>query len=159
MILRLGCLLVLVPVLELVILIRIGQEIGVWPTIGLVVGTGLLGVLLARREGVRVLRAIQLELSAGRLPTEALLEGAAVLLGGALLVMPGILTDLAGLVLLLPTTRRLFSAWVRSRMAGALERGTLHIGVWGPGPHPSAESDPHRGVSGSEGRKGEIIQE
>jgi UPF0716 protein FxsA len=157
MIFRLACLFALVPLLELVILIQIGQAVGLWPTLGLVLATGLLGALLARREGTRVLRTIQAELTAGRLPTQALMDGAAVLVGAVLLLTPGIVTDLAGLGLLLPATRRLFSGWVRSRMARAMERGTLRVSIWGGPPYGVANAPGARG--GPEQRKGEIIQE
>lgn len=158
MIFRLGCLFVLIPLLELVILIRIGQGVGLLPTVALVAGTGFVGAFLARREGLRVIRAIQGELAAGKLPTRSLLHAAAVLVGGALLLTPGIVTDLAGLGLLLPPTRRLFSSWVRSRMARALEHGTLRVAVWEPGGRrPGADPGPPDSATGP--RRGEIIQE
>lgn len=127
---RLGCLFVLVPVTELALLIWMGREMGVWPTLSLVVGTGFLGAALARREGMRTLIAIQQELAEGRLPTRSLLAGGAVLVGGAFLLTPGVLTDLAGFLLLFSPTRALVFRWVQRRMKTALTRGTLQTSVW-----------------------------
>jgi UPF0716 protein FxsA len=156
---RLGCLFILVPLVELAILIRIGQGIGLGPTLILVVATGLVGAFLARREGVRVLTAIQLDIAAGRLPARSLLDGAAVLIGGALLLTPGIVTDLAGLGLLLPVSRHLLSSWVQARMARALRRGTLRVGIWAPRGYTSSGPLPDAREDGVDGRSGEIVQE
>ena len=87
----------LVPLAELGLLIWMGQAMGFWPTIALVAGTGILGAALARREGTRALTNVQHELARGRVPARALMSGAAVLVGGALLVTPGVLTDAFGI--------------------------------------------------------------
>src|SRR5687767_3606742 len=79
-----------VPILELILLIQIGQVLGVLPTVALVLLTGVAGAALARMEGLRVLRQFQQELAAGRMPGQAMLDGASVLLGGALLLTPGV---------------------------------------------------------------------
>ena len=128
---RLSTLFVLVPLLELILLIRLGEWIGFLPTVLLVVGTGILGAFLIRREGLRALLAIQLELARGRLPTRVLLDGAAVLVAGAFLMTPGVLTDLAGFFLLLPPTRTLVAGWVQTRLAVAVARGTVRFATWG----------------------------
>lgn len=116
---RLALLFIVVPVLELVILIRLGQYVGLWPTVALVLGTGFVGAALARLEGMRVLMQFQRELAAGRIPTQAMLDGLSVMVGGALLLTPGVLTDLAGLTLLFPPTRR----WIQRRVLKSIERG------------------------------------
>jgi UPF0716 protein FxsA len=130
---RLALLFVLVPILELMLLIRIGEWVGLWPTLALVVLTGATGAALARAEGLRVFWQFQRELAQGRLPGKALQDGIAVLVGGAFLVTPGILTDLAGLSLLFPPTRR----WIQARARAALERrireGAVRFTVVGPG--------------------------
>lgn len=118
MLARLAFLFVAVPLLELVILVKLGQVVGLWPTLALVLGTGVLGASLARREGLRTWMAVQRELAAGRMPGSQLLDALAVLVGGAFLLTPGLLTDVAGLLLLLPPTRR----WVRGRVRLWLER-------------------------------------
>jgi len=130
---RLGLLFVLVPILELMLLIRIGEWVGLWPTLALVVLTGATGAALARAEGLRVLWQFRSELERGRLPGRALQDGIAVLVGGAFLVTPGILTDLAGLTLLFPPTRRWIQARVRASLERRIREGTIHLTVMGPG--------------------------
>jgi UPF0716 protein FxsA len=124
---RLALLFVLVPVIELVLLIRMGQLIGFWPTLAFVLLTGWAGAALARMEGLRVLARFQQELAMGRVPGQAILDGAAVLVGGALLLAPGILTDLAGLALLFPPTRRLVQRWVRRRLEKGITDGSIRV--------------------------------
>jgi UPF0716 protein FxsA len=131
LLLRFGCLFVLVPLAELALLIWIGRWVGLVPTLGLVLTTGLLGAALARREGLRALTAVQSELAAGRLPGRSLMVGAAVLVGGAFLVTPGILTDIAGLLLLFPPSREIVFRWVRRRLERAVSDGTLRVARWG----------------------------
>jgi UPF0716 protein FxsA len=103
----------LVPIVDLWLLLRIGGRLGLVPTVALVVGTGLLGAWLARREGARVLQGWRRAMADGRLPEEGVLSGALVLAGGVLLVTPGVLTDVAGLALLLPPTRRVAADGLR----------------------------------------------
>jgi len=130
---RLALLFVVVPILELVLLVQLGQIVGLLPTLALVVLTGVTGAALARAEGLRVLWAFQKELASGRLPGQALQDGIAVLVGGAFLLTPGVLTDFAGFALLFPLTRH----WVQRRVRGWLERrikeGTVRVMVGGPG--------------------------
>jgi UPF0716 protein FxsA len=129
---RLALLFVLVPLAELALLVRLGQFLGLWPTLGLVVATGFAGAALARAEGLRAVRRVQAELAEGRVPGTALLDGLGILVGGALLLTPGLLTDVAGFLLLLPPTRR----WLRGRVQRALERrvesGDLRVFVLDP---------------------------
>ena len=96
---RLLLLFILVPAVELVLLIEIGSRIGTLATLALIVGTGALGAILARRQGLRTIRQIQRELEAGRLPTDSLMDGVLILVAAALLVTPGILTDAAPVLL------------------------------------------------------------
>lgn len=94
-----------VPAVELVLLARIGTAIGWFSTVLLIITTGFVGAGLARAQGFEVLRKIQFETAAGRVPTDALLDGAMVLFAGALLLTPGILTDAVGFSLLFPLVR------------------------------------------------------
>jgi UPF0716 protein FxsA len=130
---RLGLLFVLVPLLELILLVRLGDVIGLWPTLGLVVFTGVTGAALARAEGLRVLFQFQRELAQGRLPGQALQDAIAVLVGGAFLLTPGVLTDLAGFALLLPPTRRWIQKWVRRGLQARLTSGAIQVVSMGPG--------------------------
>ncbi len=103
---RLLLVFILVPLLDLVLLLRIGQMLTFWPTLGLVIVTGIVGATLAKRQGLRTLARIQSELESGRLPTGELAEGVLILLAGAVLVTPGFMTDLFGLALLIRPFRR-----------------------------------------------------
>ncbi|RJX28287.1 MAG: FxsA family protein [Dethiobacter sp.] len=105
MLVKLLFLFTVIPLLELWLLIEVGRIIGTWLTISIVALTGFLGVLLARSQGVRVLFNMRAELRQGRLPTDELLNGVCILVGGAFLLTPGLLTDLFGFSLLIPLTR------------------------------------------------------
>ena len=96
-----------------------GRYVGLLPTVALVVTTGVVGAYLARLEGFRVLLGARKEVASGRMPTQSLMNGVCILIGGALLLTPGILTDFVGFSLLLPFTR---GFWTR-RLRAALERG------------------------------------
>lgn len=130
---RLALLFVIVPVVELMLLIELGQLVGLLPTFMLVMFTGVAGAWLARAEGLRVLFQFQKELASGRLPGQAMLDGIAVLVGGAFLVTPGVLTDFVGFSLLFPPSRH----WIQRRVRAAMERsirdGTVRVVTMGPG--------------------------
>jgi UPF0716 protein FxsA len=147
MIARLALLFVLVPLVELFVLIQLGRVVGLLPTVLVVLFTGALGAALARSQGLRTIAEAQREMAAGRLPGRALMDGLAILVGGALLLTPGLLTDLFGFLLLVPPTRRALQAqarrWWESRILdGSIQVG--QIGVFGPGgwaqrPPPGSE--------------------
>lgn len=126
---RLALLFVIVPLLELALLIQIGQLVGFWPTIGLVVLTGVTGAWLARLEGLRTLWKLREELARGRLPGQAIMDGVAILIGGAFLLTPGIITDLFGFTLLLPPTRRALQKRVRRALEERVHDGTIQMTV------------------------------
>jgi UPF0716 protein FxsA len=124
---RLALLFVIVPVIELALLIQIGQVVGLLPTVALVVFTGVTGAWLARAEGLRVFFQFQRELAAGRLPGQSLLDGISVLIGGAFLLTPGVLTDVVGFSLLLPVTRHWIQRRVRARLERGMADGTIRV--------------------------------
>ena len=155
---RLALLFVGVPLLELFILVRVGQMVGFWPTMALVVATGMAGAALARMEGLRTLWRLQGELAQGRLPGGALLDGLAILVGGALLLTPGILTDLIGFSFLLPPSRKFLLGRIRKSLEGHLKAGTIQVtqmsgfpGGFGAGWAPEGEEPA--------ARSGEIVVE
>lgn len=121
MLARLMLLFVVVPIVELTLLTMLADATNWKVSIGLVLFTGLLGAWLVRHQGWRALRRVQSELRAGRLPGDALVDGALVVVAGLLLLTPGLLTDLAGIVLLIPLTRALVKrrvlAWGRTRFS------------------------------------------
>jgi UPF0716 protein FxsA len=103
---RLLLLFTIVPLVELWLLVGIAHRTSVWFTLALVLGTGFLGAALARHEGLRCWHAARRQIARGELPTDSLQDGLMLLVAGALLIAPGVLTDLAGLALLLPPVRR-----------------------------------------------------
>lgn len=129
---RLFLLFTVVPIIELYLLISIGQVLGAGATIGIVFATGMLGAWLAKREGGRVLREWQQAVQRGLVPKEGLTSSLLVLVGGVLLVTPGVVTDLVGLALLVPFTRRHVAKILRERVQHKLQVQTFE-GTLGPG--------------------------
>jgi UPF0716 protein FxsA len=124
---------VAVPVLEIWVILQVGQVIGGWPTVLLLVLDSLLGVWLLRREGVRTWQALRDALAQARLPGREIADAALVLVGGTLLLTPGFVTDAVGFLLVMPPTRpvarRLLLRLLARRLAGA----SLDPTVPGPG--------------------------
>lgn len=127
MFIRLLTLFIIVPIVEIYVLLAVGQTIGLAPTIFLVFATGIAGAYLARTQGLSLLLRIQQELAAGRMPTEELLDGAMVLAGGLMLLTPGFCTDLTGFLLLAPFSRRWIKLWLKKLLEKMMQRGEIHI--------------------------------
>ena len=111
---------IFVPMIELFLLIQLGMRIGLMPTIGLIVLTGFLGAFLARQQGLSTLRRIQGEIANGRQPTLELVEGMMILIGGVVLITPGIMTDLFGFALLLPGFRKALARKLKAKFAKSM---------------------------------------
>jgi UPF0716 protein FxsA len=126
MFLRLALLFTAVPIVELYILIRIGAWIGALPTIGIVLATGIAGAGLARQQGSRVWYEIQMQMQRGEFPADRLIDGLLLVVAGAVLITPGVLTDILGFAILAPVTRRPIREWVKSRLTRMMDRGTIH---------------------------------
>jgi UPF0716 protein FxsA len=124
---RLALLFLGLPLLELYILIKIGSYLGAFLTIALIIFTALLGLLLARFEGLRTWHQIRQSLSQGIVPAEEMLDSVLIFVGGVLFVIPGVITDLAALVLLIPFTRTIFKRWLRRRFDRMVERGNVRL--------------------------------
>ena len=116
MCLKLLLLFIVTPLVEMAILIELGRRFGTWHTIGIVVLTGLIGASLAKAQGLQVYRNLTRSLYNGELPHNHLIEGLLLFVGGALLITPGVLTDIVGFVLVLPWTRRLVREQVKSQL-------------------------------------------
>ena len=124
---RLLLLFVVVPVVELVLLIEIGQRVGILATIGLIMGTGVVGAALARQQGLNTLARLRKDLDEGRLPAEAIVDGVLILVAAAVLVTPGVLTDLFGFLCLVPACRRLLTRNLKRRFERAVREGTVNV--------------------------------
>lgn len=148
---RLVLLFLLTPAVELGLLIQVDRLIGFWPTIGLIIATGIAGSYLARREGLSTWKRLNERLRAGDLPGKELADGVIILVAGALLITPGVLTDAIGFLGLLPPTRALFRRMIIRRLQKKVREGSaqVQLGIFGsmssgpmePGPTPPS-SDP-----------------
>ena len=157
---RLFLLFTIVPFIELFLLMQVGDVVGFWPTVGMILLTGITGAWLAKREGLRVFREYQQALAEMRMPKEGLTSGLLVLVGGVLMIAPGVLTDITGILLMIPPVRRVVAGWVEGyvekHILGAkaggggfrqvqTSRGVAHVWTSGakeapaPTPKPSAE--------------------
>lgn len=105
-----------VPLLEIALLVKIGQLIGFWATIGIVLATAALGTWLLHSQGLETLHKVMRAMEAGHPPVEALVEGVLLLLAGVLLLTPGIITDVFGVILLVPLVRQLLIRHVLARV-------------------------------------------
>jgi UPF0716 protein FxsA len=121
---------IVLPATELALLIEIGRHVGVAPTLLLIVLTGMAGATLARWQGLGVLRAIQTETAAGRLPAAQLVDGLILLVASALLITPGILTDAAGFLCLVPAFRGFLRRTLRRRFERAVAEGRVVMVHW-----------------------------
>ena len=123
---KLMLLLTIVPLMELYLLVKLTQW---WDsfalTVFIIIGTGIAGAWLARREGLRTLRRVQQRLARAELPGDDLLDGLLILIAGALLVTPGVMTDVAGFVLLAPPTRALVRRGIKRRLRHDLAAGRI----------------------------------
>ncbi len=135
------------PLAELYVLLQVASGIGVLETIGVLVAVSVVGGWLVRREGVGVLRRIQRSLAAGDLPQRDVVDGGLILLAGALLVTPGFITDVLGILLLLPPTRAMFRA-VALRALARRARLVVAGSMPGPfGPFGTGRPGPRRGTA------------
>jgi UPF0716 protein FxsA len=115
----------LIPAIELFLLIQVGKVIGAWETFFIVVATGFLGALLVKTQGFVLLRDIQKNLAKGVIPADNLIQGVLVFLGGVLLITPGFLTDIAGLLLIFPLTRFILLKLIRGIVLKKMASGNI----------------------------------
>jgi UPF0716 protein FxsA len=141
---RLLLLFIGVPAVELALLIEIGSRIGTLATLALIVGTGIVGAALARQQGLWVLRRMREEVAAGQIPAGSLLDAVVIVIAGALLMTPGILTDVVGFLCLVPGTRALAKRELLRRLERAVREGRVTVSVHEPPPGPFAPRPPGR---------------
>ena len=141
---RLILLFTLLPLAELSLLLRIGEWLGAGPTVGLVIATGVVGAWLARREGLRTWSRVQADLAAGKMPGEELLHALLVFIAGVVLVTPGVVTDFAGLLLLIRPARKIIARRMQRRLADQVQFQTVNFG--NPGTDANDSPEPERSV-------------
>ncbi len=122
MLLRLFLLFTIVPVVELYLLLQLGRWMGPIPTLALVLLTGALGAWLARSQGLAAWTQIQRQQAMGKLPAAALVDGLLILIAGAVLLTPGLLTDLFGFFLLIPAGRKIIREALRRRFEAKIQK-------------------------------------
>ena len=110
---------IIVPLLELYVILQVGEAIGVLPTIAILIADSILGSVLMRSQGRAAWRRFNAALTEGRIPHREVLDGALVIFGGALLLTPGFVTDILGIILLLPPTRALVRRFAGRMVASA----------------------------------------
>ncbi len=133
---RLFLLFTVVPLVELYLLIAIGRILGPVMTIGLVLLTGALGAWFARLEGARVIRRWQEALARQQMPKDGVIDGFLIFVGGVLLITPGVLTDIAGLSMVMPPTRRVIASYARAWFERQIAAGRVQVYSSGYNPQP-----------------------
>lgn len=128
-----------IPLVEIYFLIQIGEVIGAWPTILLVVLTAVIGLGLLRWQGFSTLMRFQNEVASGQVPAMPMFEGLLLVVAGALLLTPGFVTDTFGFLLLIPPLRQAMIRW-------AIQRGMVRTGP--PGSRPGQGTEGHRTIEG-----------
>ncbi|QSB21097.1 membrane protein FxsA [Pseudomonas sp. 15A4] len=148
-------LLLLFPVLELFVLVKVGMSIGFLPTFLLVVAGSMLGVFVVRIAGVATALSARQSLARGELPAQQMLDGLMMTIGGGLLVLPGFISDVLGLLFLMPFTRRLIVGKVRNRAEAQAARQR----AFAENMHAANSAGPmHPGTARPEARRPEVIE-
>jgi len=115
----------IVPITEIVLLMRVGRYIGIGYTIGIVILTGVVGAYLAKLQGLMTLRKIQQDINQGKMPADRLFDGFLILCSGILLLTPGFITDFIGFMGLFPFTRNLFKQWLKRKIKHRINHGRV----------------------------------
>ncbi len=147
MLLPLVLLFIVVPIAELAVIIQVGQQIGVLWTVAILIADSLLGAALMRSQGRIAWRRFNEATAAGRVPAREVLDGALVIFGGALLLTPGFITDIFGLILLIPPTRALVRVVLARRLAHRMVASMTQSRS--PGPRSQSRSRSDYDVEGS----------
>jgi UPF0716 protein FxsA len=132
---------IVVPIAELYVIVKVGEAIGLWPTLALLLADAMLGSLLLRHQGRSAWRRFNEAIAARRFPGREVVDGVLIVIGGTLLLTPGFLSDIVGLFLLVPPTRALVRRLLRRVAIGRFAvvgfgsgRGPFGPGGGGPGP-------------------------
>lgn len=116
-----------VPILELYLLIKLGEEIGAFNTIMIIIVTAVAGAWLSKTQGLAAIQNIRTSINSGRLPAMEIMHGFMILLGGFALLAPGVLTDILGITLLIPFTRKIYMAWILKIIKTRIRTGRWSI--------------------------------
>ena len=127
MLLKLFLAFTIIPVLEIYLLIKLGSFLGALNTVIIVILTGIIGAYLAKLEGLHTMTKVREALNRGEMPAEGMLDALLILVAGIVLLTPGLLTDIAGLLILIPQTRLLFKRWLRKKFDEWTKSQQMHI--------------------------------
>lgn len=130
MLLKLFLAFTLIPVFEIYLLIKIGGFLGAFNTILMVIVTGLVGAYLARLQGIKTMMRVRESLDQGRVPAEEMLDALLIFVAGIVLLTPGFITDLAGVVILVPNTRVWFKRWLRKKFDEWISKNRADIIIY-----------------------------
>lgn len=117
----------ILPFMEIWGLIMIHRWIGTFPTLALVILSGIIGVFLAKKSGWEAYRFAQIQMRNGQVPGEAMLDGFSILIGALLLIIPGILSDVVGILFFIPYTRAIFKTWIKQWLQKKFNEGNVHF--------------------------------
>jgi len=131
MLVKLILLFTIIPITELIILMKLGTLIGIAKTLLIVIGTGILGAVLAKMQGVQILYKITNEINRGAVPAGYLFDGFLIFIAGVVLITPGLITDILGFLLLIPFTRAIIKSWLSNTVRNKIKKGDLHISFFG----------------------------
>lgn len=120
-------LLIIIPAAEISLLLLSGRTLGIWTTITLIILTGVLGAYLAKQQGLDTIRKAQQQMQSGQMPGDVLLDGVCIIIGGTLLLTPGFITDILGILLLAPPTRKVFKIFLGKAIQNWLNKGKMKI--------------------------------
>ncbi|MGE6611341.1 FxsA family protein [Peribacillus sp. NPDC076916] len=115
------------PVVEIIVLLLSGNLIGFWPTLFLIVATGLIGAYLAKRQGMETWKKAQEQIRYGMMPGNEIIDGICIFIGAALLLSPGLISDIMGLILVFPPTRKLLKPIVIRFIMNRMNKGKVTI--------------------------------
>ena len=127
MLLKLFLAFTIIPVLEIYLLIKLGTFLGAMNTVIIVILTGIIGAYLAKLEGLHTMTKVREALNRGEMPAEGMLDALLILVAGIVLLTPGFLTDISGLLMLIPQTRMLFKRWLRKKFDEWTQSQKMHI--------------------------------
>lgn len=120
-------LIIVIPALEIGVLLLSGKTIGVIPTIILIILTGVIGAWLAKKQGIETVRKVQYQMQNGQIPGEAIVDGLCILVGGIFLLSPGFITDIAGILLLFPISRKIVKPFLLKSIRKIIDRNQFTI--------------------------------
>lgn len=123
-------LLVIIPAVEIGVFLWLSQLIGAWWVAGLIIATGLLGIFFLRYQGMETIRRVQMQWSRGIPPADELLNGVILMFGAVLLILPGFVLDIVGLLLIIPWTRNQFKNQLKRFVTQLFSRSTIVYRRW-----------------------------